>query len=85
MGRQDIRRPQRELDEYSPLDHYIIQLLTSHLAAELPHHWLPKLKQEIPLQAFGTCSEVAHAVTFLIENQYANNCVLNLDGGLSAV
>ncbi|KAG8627853.1 hypothetical protein KVT40_003726 [Elsinoe batatas] len=38
----------------------------------------------IPLKRFGTAEEVADAVLFLIQNGYAHNCVLNLDGGLSA-
>ncbi|KAL1888957.1 hypothetical protein Sste5346_009225 [Sporothrix stenoceras] len=33
---------------------------------------------------FGYPAEVADAAMFLINNKYANNCVLNLDGGLSA-
>ncbi|KKZ67192.1 3-oxoacyl-[acyl-carrier protein] reductase [[Emmonsia] crescens] len=41
--------------------------------------------QSIPLHRFGTAEEVADAAVFLAMNQYANNCVLNLDGGLSAV
>ncbi|KAG5298732.1 3-oxoacyl-acyl carrier protein reductase [Histoplasma capsulatum G186AR] len=41
--------------------------------------------QAIPLQRFGRVEEVADAAVFLVTNQYANNCVLNLDGGLSAV
>jgi len=28
--------------------------------------------------------EVADAAVFLAANSYANNCILNLDGGLSA-
>lgn len=43
------------------------------------------LKQTIPLHRFGDPSEVADAAVFLAENEYANNCVLNIDGGLSAV
>ena len=43
-----------------------------------------KLEQQIPSRRFGTPDEVAHAVLFLVENEYANNCVLNVDGGLSA-
>jgi len=39
----------------------------------------------IPEGRFGTPSEVADAALFLATNAYANNCVLNLDGGLSAV
>lgn len=38
----------------------------------------------IPLGRFGAPEEVADAAYFLATNQYANNCVLNLDGGLSA-
>ncbi|CCC13690.1 hypothetical protein SMACR_07256 [Sordaria macrospora] len=45
----------------------------------------PSLLQQIPLGRFGTTDEVADAALFLIKNPYANNCVLNLDGGLSAV
>jgi len=38
----------------------------------------------IPLGRFGHASEIADAAVFLATNEYANNCVLNLDGGLSA-
>lgn len=44
-----------------------------------------QLKQRIPLERFGTPEEVASAALFLAENGYAHNCVLGLDGGLSAV
>lgn len=44
-----------------------------------------ELQTQIPLGRFGTPEEVASAVMFLVNNEYANNCVLNLDGGLSAV
>ncbi|KAK0109774.1 hypothetical protein ONS95_002450 [Cadophora gregata] len=39
----------------------------------------------IPLKRFGQASEIADAAVFLARNKYANNCVLNLDGGLSAI
>ncbi|KAI9679507.1 MAG: hypothetical protein M1817_005529 [Caeruleum heppii] len=39
----------------------------------------------VPAGRFGTAAEVADAAVFLASNEYANNCVLNLDGGLSAV
>jgi NAD(P)-dependent dehydrogenase (short-subunit alcohol dehydrogenase family) len=42
------------------------------------------LENNIPLRRFGSPEEVADAIIFLITNEYANNCVLNLDGGLSA-
>ncbi|OCL14107.1 NAD(P)-binding protein [Glonium stellatum] len=38
----------------------------------------------IPLARFGQADEIAEAALFLVANQYANNCVINLDGGLSA-
>lgn len=40
---------------------------------------------KIPLKRFGAPDEVADAAAFLAKNTYANNCILNLDGGLSAV
>lgn len=44
-----------------------------------------EIQQRIPLGRFGAPEEIAHAALFLAENQYAHNCVINLDGGLSAV
>ena len=48
----------------------------------------PKARLEainaIPLKRFGEATEIADAAVFLATNKYANNCVLNLDGGLSA-
>ncbi|CAI7582290.1 unnamed protein product [Penicillium palitans] len=44
-----------------------------------------RLKDLIPLHRFGDPREIADAAVFLAQNEYANNCVLNLDGGLSAV
>ncbi|KAL3421970.1 short-chain dehydrogenase [Phlyctema vagabunda] len=38
----------------------------------------------IPLKRFGEVAEIADAAAFLATNKYANNCVLNIDGGLSA-
>ncbi|KAF7159962.1 hypothetical protein CNMCM6106_007377 [Aspergillus hiratsukae] len=44
-----------------------------------------RLKDSVPLRRFGTPHEVADAAVFLAQNEYANNCVLKLDGGLSAI
>ncbi|KAJ6133885.1 hypothetical protein N7523_000207 [Penicillium sp. IBT 18751x] len=44
-----------------------------------------RLKAMIPLHRFGKASEVADAAVFLATNEYANNCIINLDGGLGAV
>ncbi|EDU40253.1 FabG Dehydrogenase with different specificities related to short-chain alcohol dehydrogenase [Pyrenophora tritici-repentis] len=43
------------------------------------------LEKRIPLGRFGSPEEIAHAALFLAQNKYAHNCVVNLDGGLSAV
>jgi NAD(P)-dependent dehydrogenase (short-subunit alcohol dehydrogenase family) len=40
--------------------------------------------ERIPLKRFGKPEEIAEAALFLARNEYANNCVVNLDGGLSA-
>jgi len=40
--------------------------------------------ERIPLGRFGTPEEVAEAALFLVRNEYASNCIVNLDGGLSA-
>ncbi|PSR99220.1 hypothetical protein BD289DRAFT_361317 [Coniella lustricola] len=42
------------------------------------------LTRHIPLKRTGLVSEVADAAAFLAQNTYANNCVLTLDGGLTA-
>ncbi|OJI98723.1 hypothetical protein ASPVEDRAFT_123827 [Aspergillus versicolor CBS 583.65] len=44
-----------------------------------------KLKEDIPLRRLGQPHEVADAAVFLAQNEYANNCIINLDGGLSAL
>ncbi|KAL2011027.1 hypothetical protein VTN00DRAFT_3745 [Thermoascus crustaceus] len=46
---------------------------------------LSRLKETIPLRRLGDPQEIADAAVFLAQNEYANNCVLNLDGGLSAI
>ncbi|KAJ5813079.1 hypothetical protein N7447_010102 [Penicillium robsamsonii] len=46
---------------------------------------MSRLKDLIPLHRFGDPREIADAAVFLAQNEYANNCVLNLDGGMSAV
>lgn len=50
----------------------------------MAHEAREKALSRIPAARFGTVNEVADATLFLISNNYANNCVLNLDGGLSA-
>ncbi|KLU81021.1 hypothetical protein MAPG_00116 [Magnaporthiopsis poae ATCC 64411] len=39
----------------------------------------------IPLRRMGTPEEIADAAAFLATNEYVSNCMLNIDGGYSAV
>ncbi|KAI0428128.1 hypothetical protein F5Y09DRAFT_313996 [Xylaria sp. FL1042] len=43
-----------------------------------------ELTNLIPMGRLGLAEEVAEAALFLANNAYAHNCVLNIDGGLSA-
>lgn len=43
-----------------------------------------QLSSRIPMGRLGKVEEVADAAAFLAQNSYANNCVLTIDGGLSA-
>ncbi|KAI0181641.1 NAD(P)-binding protein [Hypoxylon sp. FL1284] len=43
-----------------------------------------ELSALIPMGRLGLADEVADAALFLATNSYAHNCVLNIDGGLSA-
>ncbi|KAG6029056.1 hypothetical protein E4U41_000481 [Claviceps citrina] len=63
-------------------------LLPGWVESSMWHHLKPDLKQvylkETPLNRVAQPAEVADAAVFLATNGFANNCVLNLDGGLSA-
>lgn len=56
-------------------------VLSANVHAELDKF---KLSKQIPLGRLGMVEEVADAAAFLATNSYANNCVLTIDGGLSA-
>lgn len=43
---------------------------------------ITKIKNNIPLKRLGTLNEISDAVKFIIENDYFNGKVLELDGGL---
>jgi NAD(P)-dependent dehydrogenase (short-subunit alcohol dehydrogenase family) len=62
----------------------ILHLITPNpMTADLPNR--DEIMAKIPLRRFGEPDEVADAAAFLAKNTYANNCILTLDGGLSAV
>ncbi|KAH8883417.1 NAD(P)-binding protein [Thozetella sp. PMI_491] len=55
-------------------------ILPGYIETAMVHN----VRNRIPSGRFGTVDEVADAAAFLAKNEYANNCMLNLDGGLSA-
>ncbi|SPJ78420.1 related to OAR-1 3-oxoacyl-[acyl-carrier-protein]-reductase (oar-1) [Fusarium torulosum] len=63
-------------------------LLPGWIESQMWDDLLPNIKNkyldECPAHRAGTPDEVADAAIFLAKNQFANNCVLNLDGGFSA-
>ncbi|KHO01855.1 3-ketoacyl-(acyl-carrier-protein) reductase [Metarhizium album ARSEF 1941] len=63
-------------------------LLPGWVQSSMWDHLKPELKQaylkDTPLNRVAHPAEVADAAIFLASNGFANNCVLNLDGGLSA-
>ncbi|KAF4584377.1 3-ketoacyl-(acyl-carrier-protein) reductase [Ophiocordyceps camponoti-floridani] len=63
-------------------------LLPGWVDSPMWHQLKPELKEAylkgIPLNRVADPEEVADAAVFLASNRFANNCVLNLDGGMSA-
>ncbi|PHH60533.1 hypothetical protein CDD81_1580 [Ophiocordyceps australis] len=63
-------------------------LLPGWVESPMWHHLKPELQktflEDTPLRRVASPQEVADAAIFLASNGFANNCVLNLDGGLSA-
>jgi NAD(P)-dependent dehydrogenase (short-subunit alcohol dehydrogenase family) len=64
-------------------------IVPGYIETDMTEAMTPNARSEalnaIPLKRFGRPSEIADAAVFLAANAYANNCVLNVDGGLSAI
>ncbi|KAK2627964.1 hypothetical protein QTJ16_002610 [Diplocarpon rosae] len=64
-------------------------ILPGYIETDMTEAMTPEARSNalnsIPLGRFGHASEIADAAVFLATNTYASNCVLNLDGALSAV
>ncbi|TWU78846.1 hypothetical protein ED733_007513 [Metarhizium rileyi] len=64
-------------------------LLPGWVQSSMWDYLKPELQQaylkDTPLHRVAHPAEVADAAIFLASNGFANNCILNLDGGLSAV
>lgn len=55
---------------------------TPSTRAALSQAMIDQWTRQVPLRRLGTADEVAHAVRFILENDYFNGQVLHLDGGL---
>jgi 3-oxoacyl-[acyl-carrier protein] reductase len=58
---------------------YMDTPLTRNIPEDIRHHLV---SSQIPQGRLGTVDEVAHAVRFVIENDYMNGRVVEVDGGL---
>lgn len=54
----------------------------TEMVAKMPDHVLQKMCAQIPAGRLGKPEEIAHGLRFIIENDYFNGRVLELDGGL---
>lgn len=52
------------------------------MTRQIPPLFLETIRRRTPLQRYGTPEEFGHAIQFVIENDYFNGKVLDLDGGL---
>lgn len=57
-------------------------LNTASTQAALSEAILSKLKQQIPLRRLGEVEHIYQTVRFIVENDYVNGTVLEIDGGL---
>lgn len=81
-----IQTPMVESKKCHHIQHLYKTMLTRiYVCVDFSKDHVDSLHTRIPLNRFGDPREVADAAVFLATNEYANNCVLNLDGGLSAV
>lgn len=66
---------------FAVLFRFMLSSLTNYTNSDLHR---AALEQRIPLGRLAKPEEIASAALFLAQNEYAHNCVINLDGGLSA-
>lgn len=57
-------------------------LIGTEMVEQMPAAQIERMLAQIPLRRAGTPEEVAHSVAYLLENDYFNGRVLELDGGL---
>ena len=56
--------------------------IKTEMVASMKPEMLEKMAAGIPLKRLGTPEEIAHAAAFLLENDYVNGRILEIDGGL---
>lgn len=54
----------------------------TRMVANVPQKILDKIKAKIPLGRLGKPEEIGHTVIYILENDYFNGRVLEIDGGL---
>ncbi|MEL6115919.1 SDR family oxidoreductase [Photobacterium sp. SP02] len=52
------------------------------MADQMPQEAIDRLEKMIPLKRVGQAKEIAHAVKFILENDYFTGRVLEVDGGM---
>ena len=56
--------------------------IRTDMTASIREDVLAKMTNMIPAKRMGEADEIAHSVAFLLENDYMNGRVIELDGGL---
>jgi 3-oxoacyl-[acyl-carrier protein] reductase len=56
--------------------------IETNMTTRIPPVFLERIRERTPLRRFGTLDEFGHVIEFIVENDYLNGKVLELDGGL---
>lgn len=56
--------------------------IETNMTRRIPPLFLERIRERTPSKRYGTLDEFAHAIEFIVENDYLNGKVLELDGGL---
>lgn len=56
--------------------------IETNMTTRIPPLFLERIRERTPLRRFGTLEEFGHVIEFIVENDYLNGKVLELDGGL---
>jgi 3-oxoacyl-[acyl-carrier protein] reductase len=56
--------------------------IETSMTTRIPPLFLERIRERTPLRRFGSLDEFGHVIEFIVENDYLNGKVLELDGGL---